>query len=47
MLERGLHVDQTTIYRWVQHYVSEIEKRCRPHINAKNDPWRVERPTSK
>ena len=20
MLERGLHVDHTTIYRWVQHY---------------------------
>jgi transposase, IS6 family len=27
MLERGLHVDHTTIYRWVQHYAPELEKR--------------------
>ena len=27
MLERGLYVDPTTTYRWVQHYVLELEKR--------------------
>ena len=42
MLERGLHVDHTTIYRWVQHYAPEIEKRCRPHLKATNDSWRVD-----
>ena len=42
MLERGLHVDHTTIYRWVQHYAPELEKRCRPHLNATNDSWRVD-----
>jgi hypothetical protein len=30
MLERGLCVDHTTIYRWVQRYAPELEKRCRP-----------------
>src|SRR5437588_13104152 len=42
MLERGLHVDHTTIYRWVQHYAPELEKRSRPHLQACNDSWRVD-----
>ncbi len=29
MEERGVDVDHTTIYRWVQHYAPEIEKRLR------------------
>jgi len=29
MRERGVNVDHTTIYRWVQHYGPEIEKRIR------------------
>src|ERR1700674_441943 len=41
MLERGLHIDHTTIYRWVQRYAPELEKRCRPHLKATNDLWRV------
>src|SRR5512135_815514 len=40
MAERGLSVDHTTIYRWVQRYAPEIEKRCRPHLKACNDSWR-------
>jgi len=42
MLERGLSVDHTTIYRWVQHYAPELEKRCRPHLKTTNDSWRVD-----
>jgi len=42
MMERGLHVDHTTIYRWVQKYAPELEKRCRPHLNACNDSWKVD-----
>ncbi len=42
MLERGLHVDHTTIYRWVQRYAPELDKRCRPHLKACNDSWRVD-----
>ena len=42
MLERGLHVDHTTIYRWVQHYAPELEQRCRPHVKATTDSWKVD-----
>jgi len=42
MRERGLHVDHTTIYRWVQRYAPELEKRCRPHLKGTNDSWRVD-----
>jgi transposase, IS6 family len=42
MRERGLSVDHTTIYRWVQHYAPELEKRSRPHLKATNDSWRVD-----
>ena len=42
MLERGLHVDHTTIYRWVQRYAPELDKRCRPHLKATTDSWRVD-----
>lgn len=27
--ERGVNVDHTTIYRWVQYYAPEMEKRLR------------------
>jgi transposase-like protein len=42
MQERGLFVDHTTIYRWVQHYAPELDKRCRPHLKACNDSWKVD-----
>jgi transposase, IS6 family len=42
MLERGLQVDHTTIYRWVQRYAPELEQRCRPHLKTTNDSWRVD-----
>jgi hypothetical protein len=29
MEERGLAIDHTTIYRWVQRYAPDLEKRCR------------------
>ncbi len=42
MRERGLQVDHTTIYRWVQHYAPELDKRSRPHLKACSDSWRVD-----
>ena len=30
MTERGLSVDHSTIFRWVQRYAPELEERCRP-----------------
>jgi IS6 family transposase len=47
MLERGLPVDHTTIYRWVQRYAPELEKRCRPHLKTCNDSWRVDETSMK
>src|SRR4051794_20028918 len=38
----GTLCDHTTISRWVQHYAPELEKRCRPHLKATNDSWRVD-----
>jgi len=42
MAERGLQVDHTTIYRGVQRYAPELEKRVRPHLKQTNDSWRVD-----
>ena len=42
MLERGVEVDHTTIYRWVQAYSPELDKRSRPSLNSTNDSWRVD-----
>jgi transposase-like protein len=42
MRERGLQVDHTTIYRWVQQYAPELDKRCRPHLKATTDSWKVD-----
>jgi IS6 family transposase len=42
MTERGLSVDHTTIYRWVQEYAPELDKRSRPYLKQANDSWRVD-----
>src|SRR5512135_1207538 len=42
MRERGLQVDHTTIYRWVQCYAPDLDKRSRPHLKACNDSWKVD-----
>ena len=40
--ERGLGIHHVTVFRWVQEYSPEIEKRCRPHLHSTNDSWRVD-----
>ncbi len=40
--ERGWVIHHTTIYRWVQQYGPELEKRCRRHLRPTNDSWRVD-----
>jgi IS6 family transposase len=42
MAERGLGIDHTTIYRWVQRYAPELEERCKPHLKQTNGSWRVD-----
>ena len=40
--DRGVVVDHTTIFRWVQAYAAELEKRIRPHLRPTNGSWRVD-----
>jgi hypothetical protein len=40
--DRGVSVDHTTIYRWIQAYAAELEKRLRPHLRRTNGSWRVD-----
>jgi len=42
MCKRGVEVDHCTLYRWVQKYASEIDRRCRPYLHLTNDSWRVD-----
>src|SRR4051794_37136530 len=40
--DRGVMVDHTTLFRWIQAYAPELEKRIRPHLRACNGSWRVD-----
>jgi IS6 family transposase len=42
MQERGLAVDHTTIFQWVQRYAPELDQRCRPLLKATNDLYPVD-----
>ena len=42
MSERGLTVVHSTIFRWVQRFAPELEKRLRPHLKPGNASWRVD-----
>ncbi len=42
MAERNLHVDHVTIWRWVQRYAPELNRRCRPEVRMTNRSWRVD-----
>src|SRR3712207_7524715 len=38
--DRGVTVDHTTIFRWIQAYATELEKRIRPQLRLSNGSWR-------
>ena len=42
MRERGLLVDHSTIWRWVQRYAPEINKRMRPYLKMSGTSYRVD-----
>src|SRR6202162_5602983 len=42
LAERGLHAAHVTVWRWVQRYAPEIQRRLRPRLRATNDSWRVD-----
>jgi transposase-like protein len=42
LTERGLFIDASCIWRWVQAYAPELDKRCRPYLKATNKSYRVD-----
>src|SRR5712692_7925622 len=40
--ERGVEVDASCIWRWVQAYAPELNKRCRPHLKPTNKSYRID-----
>ena len=42
MAERGLTVDHTPMWRWVQRDAPEINKRIRPHLKMSNSSVRLD-----
>jgi len=42
MQERGVEVDPSTIFRWVQRHAPEIDKRVRQYQGVRSGSWRVD-----
>ena len=42
LVERGLPADHTSVWRWVQRYAPELNKRCRRELKPTNGSWRVD-----
>jgi IS6 family transposase len=42
LVERGLDTDHVTVWRWVQRYAPELERRLRAHLKPTNKSWRVD-----
>jgi transposase-like protein len=42
MAERGIEVDASCIWRWVQAYAPELNKRCRPFLKPANKSYRID-----
>src|ERR1700738_3195277 len=42
LAERNLSVDHVTIWRWVQRYAPELNRRCRRELRTTNRSWRVD-----
>ena len=42
LADRGVAVDHTTLYRWIQAYAPELDKRLRPYLCMTTGSWRVD-----
>ena len=42
MAERGLTLDHTTVWRWVQRYAPELDRRVRRELKRTGTSWRVD-----
>jgi len=39
LMDRGVEVDHTSIFRWIQADAMELEKRIRPELRMSNGSW--------
>jgi hypothetical protein len=42
LLQRGMSADHVTVWRWVQRYAPELDRRLRSHLKPTNKSWRVD-----
>ena len=42
LADRGVEADHTTMYRWVQRFAPELEKRLRRHLRPCRGLWHVD-----
>ncbi|STX52130.1 transposase [Legionella busanensis] len=42
MVERGLELNHTTVYRWIQHYVPKLKKRLEWHKQRYARRWHLD-----
>jgi hypothetical protein len=42
LLDRGVEADHSTIFRWIQAYAAELEKRVRPYLRLSTGSWWVD-----
>jgi transposase, IS6 family len=42
LADRGVKVDHVSLYRWVQRFAPELEKRTRRHLRPCHGPWHVD-----
>ena len=42
LADRGVAVDHVSLYRWVQRFAPELERRLRRHLRPCRGPWHVD-----
>ena len=42
LADRGVAVDHVTLFRWVQRFAPELERRLRRHLRPCRGPWHVD-----
>src|SRR5918993_5849016 len=42
LADRGVEVDHVTLFRWVQRFAPELERRVRRHLRPCRGPWHVD-----
>ena len=42
LADRGVEVDHVSLYRWVQRFAPELERRLRRHLRPCRGPWHVD-----